>query len=261
MYVPPGFKFKIMPEKSEIEAKSKKPNCTECYGCDTQILPLQSAVTTVLGQNVKAEVGASPEWLFFADLPETASTGKKAVLKVWCMPVDKVHGTFSWRCSNTGEGAKAVQFLLAQQKAMEECGLLDVTIKVWPGRVNAVLPGHGLHVWWDGLWMERAEGTSLNQLSYKRAKGYVTDNISAMMGQRLNKTRVVRAALYELLTSQCDRHAQNVFLTESGELKLIDNLQALQFSWVNCAMDSILLPGTQKNMILRYLPSGRRGNI
>ncbi len=46
------------------------------------------------------------------------------------MPIDKVHGTFSWRCSNTGEGAKAVQFLLAQQKVMEECGLTDVTIKV-----------------------------------------------------------------------------------------------------------------------------------
>lgn len=64
------------------------------------------------------------------DLPETANTGRKAVLKVWCMPIDKVHGTFSWRCSNTAEGAKAVQFLLAQQKVMEECGLLDVTIKV-----------------------------------------------------------------------------------------------------------------------------------
>ncbi len=70
-----------------------------------------------------------------ADLPDTATTGRKAVLKVWCMPIDKVHKTFSWRCGNTGEGAKAVQFLVAQQKVMEECGLMDVTIKVgaWLG--------------------------------------------------------------------------------------------------------------------------------
>jgi hypothetical protein len=46
------------------------------------------------------------------------------------MPIDKVHKTFSWRCTNTEEGAKAVQFLVAQQKVMEECGLMDVTIKV-----------------------------------------------------------------------------------------------------------------------------------
>ncbi|PNW72358.1 hypothetical protein CHLRE_16g672049v5 [Chlamydomonas reinhardtii] len=253
MYVPPGFKFNIMPMKDEIAAKSLKPNCTECYGCDTQIQPLQAAAATnQLGQNMKIEVGASPEWLFFADLPETANTGRKAVLKVWCMPIDKVHGTFSWRCSNTAEGAKAVQFLLAQQKVMEECGLLDVTIKVWPGRVNAVVPKHGLHVWWDGLWMEKAEGVSLNQLSYKRQRNFVAESLTTMLGPRLNRSRVVRAAIYDLLSSQCDRHAQNVFITEQGEVKLIDNLQALQFSWVNCAVDSIFLPGTQKNMIIRW---------
>ncbi|GIL86258.1 hypothetical protein Vretifemale_14600 [Volvox reticuliferus] len=252
MYVPADFKFQIMPLKSEIESKSSKPNCTECYGCDTQIVPLQGVVTAAHGQELRAEVGASPEWLFLADMPDTPMTGKRAVVKVWCMPIDKVHGTFSWRCSNTGEGAKAVQFLLAQQKVMEECGLMDVTIKVWPGRVNAVVPGHGLHVWWDGLWMERAEGLSLNQISYKRTRNFVTGSLKTVMGERLNKTLVVRAALYDLLSSQCDRHSQNVFITESGQIKLIDNLQALQFSWVNCAMDSIFLPGTQKNMVITW---------
>lgn len=46
-----------------------------------------------------------------------------------------------------------------------------------------------------------------------------------MLGPRLNRSRVVRAAIYDLLSSQCDRHAQNVFITEQGEVKLIDNLQ------------------------------------
>ncbi|GFR47810.1 hypothetical protein Agub_g9587 [Astrephomene gubernaculifera] len=252
MYTPPDFKFQIAPGAEELAAKSRKPNCTECYGCDTQIEPLQPVVTQMMGQNVRVEVGASPEWLFFADLPDTPQTGKKAVLKVWCMPLHKVHHTFSWRCGNTAEGAKAVQFLMAQQKVMQECGLLDVTIKVWPGRVNAVVPGHGLHVWWDGLWMERAEGFSLNHLSYKANRQFITSILQNLMGERLNKTHVVRAALYDLLSSQCDRHSQNVFLSESGELTLIDNLQAMQYSWVNCAMDSIFLPGTQKNMILRW---------
>ena len=41
---------------------------------------------------------------------------------------------------------------------------------------------------------------------------------------KLNRTRVVRAAVYDLITSQCDRHAQNVFIDEQGDIKLIDNL-------------------------------------
>ncbi len=117
---------------------------------------------------------------------------------------------------------------------------------MWPGRVNAVVPGTGLHVWWDGLWMEKAEGLSLSQLSYKRNKAFITGTLTKLLDEKLNKTRIIRAAIYDLLTSQCDRHAQNVFLDADGNIKLIDNLQALQFSWYHCAMDSIFLPGTQK---------------
>ncbi|PNH02334.1 hypothetical protein TSOC_011711 [Tetrabaena socialis] len=217
MYVPPGFRFNNMPTKAEIAAKQAKANCSECYGCGANVEPLQAVLTQTMGESMRTEVGASPEWLFFADLPDTPTTGKKAVLKVWCMPIDKVHGTFSWRCTNTGEGAVAVQFLMAQQKVMEECGLMDVTIK----------------------------------LSYKRTRSF-SGTMLNMMGERLNKSRVVRAALYDLLSSQCDRHAQNVFLGEDGNIKLIDNMQAMQFSWTNCAMDSVFLPGTQKNMIARW---------
>ncbi len=65
MYVPPDFKFSIMPTSEEIAAKSAKRNCTECYGCDTQIVPL-SGVTNMHGMNVTIETGASSEWLFFA---------------------------------------------------------------------------------------------------------------------------------------------------------------------------------------------------
>jgi hypothetical protein len=62
---------------------------------------------------------------------------------------------------------------------------------------------------------------------------------------QLNKTKVVRAAIFDLLTSQCDRHAQNIFMSENGQLTLIDNEVALQSSWRNCGFDSILVPGTQ----------------
>ena len=66
MYIPPGFNFKIMPSEEEIEVKASKPNCTECYGCNTQIKPIRSGPVKAFGVNMMMEVGASPEWLFFA---------------------------------------------------------------------------------------------------------------------------------------------------------------------------------------------------
>lgn len=45
---------------------------------------------SVFGCNFTADTGGSNEWLFLADLPDTHLTGNKAVVKVWCVPVDKV---------------------------------------------------------------------------------------------------------------------------------------------------------------------------
>ncbi len=59
------------------------------------------------------------------------------------------------------------------------------------------------------------------------------------------------AAMFDLLTSQCDRHAQNIFVTESGQLALIDNESSLGVWRRTCAFDSILLPTTQKQEISR----------
>lgn len=56
-------------------------------------------------------------------------------------------------------------------------------IQVWVAPVNAIEPQTGLHIWWDGLWMERAPGISLNQLSYITRKTFVQDTIQV----RLNK--------------------------------------------------------------------------
>lgn len=56
------------------------------------------------------------------------------------------------------------------------------------------------------------------------------------------------AAIFDLLTSQCDRHAQNIFIHEDGTLMLIDNERAL-FENRQCGIDSILLPTTKKYVI------------
>ncbi|KAJ9513587.1 hypothetical protein QJQ45_006097 [Haematococcus lacustris] len=48
------------------------------------------------------------------------------------------------------------------------------------------------------------------------------------------------------------QHRQNMFVNEQGTVKLIDNLNGLMFSWMYCATDSILLPGTQKFEFVRF---------
>lgn len=112
--VDPQSHLKIIPDKAVVTAKAAKPNCSECWGCSTQIQPLVDVMA--FGHKFTVEKGASPEWLFHAgvmtaacpgtlyhaasmtltalmkcaDLPDTHITGKRAIVKVWCMPVDKV---------------------------------------------------------------------------------------------------------------------------------------------------------------------------
>ena len=103
---------------------------------------------------------------------------------------------------------------MAQQKVVEECGLMDVTIKVisytnfhkifmisiitlflaqdhpspcesspqvWIAPVNAIDPATGLHIWWYGLWMQRAPGISLNQLSYVTRRAFVQNTVMDLL--------------------------------------------------------------------------------
>jgi len=42
---------------------------------------------------------------------------------------------------------------------------------------------------------------------------------------KLNHTEVKLAAIFDLFTSQCDRHQQNYFMNEHGKLWAIDNDQ------------------------------------
>lgn len=59
----------------------------------------------------------------------------------------------------------------------------------------------------------------------------------------LDVVKVVLAALFDLLTFQVDRHAQNVFIDENGKLTLIDNEQ-----WLGSGINSLFLPTTEVSL-------------
>ncbi|KAG1662705.1 hypothetical protein FOA52_014570 [Chlamydomonas sp. UWO 241] len=228
--------------------KSSLPNCTECAGCNTQ-LSYMVGEATLFNRTFTNEKGATNGWLFRATTPKTASG--TAVVKVYCMPLPKRPGAKVPTCAPQAI-LRNMRLLLALQKLSDECGFTDIVPRLWVEKVNAPVPGLGFHIRWHGLWMEVADGISMENLLNKGTPTRVPeDAMLDLFHSRLNKTQVVRAAIFDLLTSQCDRHAQNIFINEAGQLMLIDNEAALQSNWKNCGFNSILVPTTQKQEIAR----------
>lgn len=79
-------------------------------------------------------------------------------------------------------------------------------------KIDAVLPdgpGKGYHIRWYGVWMEHVHGVSFeNYLNKGLPFKLRPQEVLPMMHEQLNRTQVVHAAIFDLLTSQCDRHAQ-----------------------------------------------------
>ena len=74
---------------------------------------------------------------------------------------------------------------------------------MWVEKVNAVIPGLGFHVRWFGLWMELADGISMENFLRKGMPSDVPPAVVLdFLHNKLNKTQVVRGAIFDLLTSQ-----------------------------------------------------------
>ncbi|GMH46039.1 hypothetical protein BSKO_14003 [Bryopsis sp. KO-2023] len=177
----------------------------------------------------------------------------QAVVKMWCLPFEHGLGTdpydpfFQRIRSFAGTGSinkmyvqpttrgpehycnktmpyEVVQKEISMMRIAEECGLDTVLPKVWVGPVKAVMPETGYPIDMDALWQTRAPGVSLYNIAHWSTKPEV---ILDALKNRVNSTQVMMAAIFDLLTSQCDRNSNNLFLDENGGITLIDNNQAL----------------------------------
>ena len=92
--------------------------------------------------------------------------------------------------------------------------------------------------------MEQAQGISLENV-VRLGNPMMHPNQLLDILHALNKTHIIMSAIFDLLTSQCDRHAQNLFIDEDGSVRLIDNECAF-YENMHCGVDSILLPTTKK---------------
>ncbi|KAG2490125.1 hypothetical protein HYH03_011431 [Edaphochlamys debaryana] len=164
-----------------------------------------------------------------------------------CLPLPKVKGRPPPGSCDAEAILLVMQHLTALDKLSRECGFTDIVPRVWLAPVRGVVPGIGYPIDWWGLWMEYAEGVSLENFQYRgRPRMLDRETHMEVFNNKLNKTRVLRAAIFDLLTSQCDRHAQNVMLQEDGNFVLIDNDATLNLLHHTCGFDSIFVPNTLK---------------
>eukprot|EP00195_Chlamydomonas_chlamydogama_P015552 CAMPEP_0202899652 /NCGR_PEP_ID=MMETSP1392-20130828/7827_1 /ASSEMBLY_ACC=CAM_ASM_000868 /TAXON_ID=225041 /ORGANISM="Chlamydomonas chlamydogama, Strain SAG 11-48b" /LENGTH=462 /DNA_ID=CAMNT_0049585895 /DNA_START=182 /DNA_END=1570 /DNA_ORIENTATION=- len=231
----------FMPQ--DVSEKQKKPVCEECRGCTHQLTVLvSSGKKRIFGREFNDEGGASPNWLFLA--PTSRTHSGKAIVKVACIPVSKHNSKVHPKCM-AEPASRFAKLYLAIEMLAEDCGLQDIIPKVWVEHVNGVIPGVGYHIRWLGIWMEQAEGISLENLVRLGTPMMHPNELLNILHNKMNKSQVVAAAIFDLITSQCDRHAQNLFINEDGSVMLIDNERAFyENQW--CALDSILLPTTKK---------------
>jgi hypothetical protein len=181
--------------------------------------------------------------------PTSKTKSGKAIVKLACVPVTKpTHNVQIRPQCHSDKTLRFAQIYLAIELIAEDCGLTDVIPKVWVEEVNGIIPDIGYPVKWMGIWMEQAEGISMENLVRLGNPMMHPNNLLTIMHERVNKTQVVHAAIFDLLTSQCDRHAQNIFISEQGRVMLIDNERSF-FENKHCGIDSILLPTTKKYTI------------
>jgi hypothetical protein len=63
---------------------------------------------------------------------------------------------------------------------------------------------------------------------------------------------VLQAALFDVLTMQCNRHAGNVHVTEQGGILLLGTEVCLKAVQSMCSYNSVLLPGSQLQEVARF---------
>ena len=254
---------------AEGRGESGKRRCGKCTGCSTVLRPLRRATRFGPFQYTN-EPGATAASVFEAD--SARASGGAGVVKTRCFAKRYADGR-AYAQGTCGEGdetktdfaAADEQDLarsLAVSKLAERCGLADVSVRQWRERVRTAHPLSGEKFEGDVMFMDRAPGVSLERLTRSPPDKPVVAGATVDPPAHLRLVRdalaaadsrkIVRAALFDFLFGQCDRHAQNAFWTVEGDFAFIDNDQALGRGWKACVANSFLIPGSEKFTIARF---------
>lgn len=241
------------------------PRCEKCHGCSTELKTLDRTVK-IGPHKYTNEPGASPASLFAAS--STRAVGGWGVAKTWCFRKFHRNGEEykAPPCDKNTKIKRRYQRMIARVEAMQaladECGIGDVTVRHWRERIRSSHPTLGDKINGDVLFMDRAPGVSLEMFTRTAPEAVIVrgTKIKPRSPHRLrhgvlsalDNKKVLRGALFDVLFGQCDRHGQNIFVTGDGEMTFIDNDQAYGEGWRRCAVDSVMIPGSEKFTIVRY---------
>eukprot|EP00898_Chlorokybus_atmophyticus_P009266 jgi/Chlat1/96/Chrsp1S03208 len=215
-----------------------------CLGCDT-LVTTPPTQTEFDGYYFAQQTGTSGSVILQAE--SKFRPGTRAFVKFVCIP-----GVFSYaakyidymkveECERSRQIATAWNYTLAMQRLAEECGFADLTVKVWREHIYAAMPVTGFPINQEGLFLEVAPGSPLDALMFD----FLPSAQLKKVVHAIAHDSLKRAAIYDLLFSQYDRHPGNVFIDTRSNMRLIDNDQA--FGTTDGEVDSVFLPSTIKH--------------
>ena len=146
-----------------------------------------------------------------------------------------------------GFGDCNFNFISSLDKLAHAANLSSVVPRSWTVEVKSFLPwdgfstaGHKLQKGVKAQFYEKAPGVSIEAIL-----GTLDPMVNFAAFKKISHDNVIRAATFDLLFSESDRHGQNIFFSDEGEITLIDSEGTFSTS------NSMLLPGHQKYEINR----------
>jgi len=150
-----------------------------------------------------------------------------------------------------GFGECNFKFISALDKMANAANLSSVVPRSWTMEVKSFLPfdgystsGHKLSPGTKAQFYEKAPGVSIEAVL-----GVLDPTVNFASFKKISHDNVMRAAMFDLLFTESDRHGQNIFFSDEGEITLIDSEGAFGGGFQSA--NSMLLPGHQKFEINR----------
>ena len=251
---------------SDFHSDDFKPRCKLCTGCSA-VLERQNLNVEFGPFRYTNEAGASSASVFRAS--SSKALGGWGVAKTFCFIKRHKDGSLydGPNCDKSPltkrKHASAITRMVATQTLAEECGIEDVSVRHWREHIRSSNPENGDKINSDVLFMDTAAGVSVEKLTSQVPEQVHTGGIPqspSLIWRKLahdvlnavDSAKLVRAALFDVLTGQCDRHGQNIFIDTTADITLIDSDQAFGQGWRKCVVDSILIPGAEKYTIAYF---------
>jgi len=260
---------------SAPRASADVNHCRLCYGCDVVLDRLPGQVV-FKGRARPIQLGASNTAVFKGKILDDQGAVKNVFVKSWCGLQGKYRHVLNLqypcpetcpdddltyeevvkrgKCPDLGMSANRFcnqHFLNAIDRIAVEAGLGGVTPRTWTVQLRTFTP------WDEGLesssgvkqnllmqLFEPADGVSLESLGPK------VDSEKVHLVNLADFDRIRDITLFDFLTSQRDRHGQNVFFDARGVINVIDNESAMTSS-ARAGLNSMFIPGGQKHETYR----------